>query len=106
MPRNAIRDPPIHNLDSPPHILIRSQGKKNLSTINTYTLHVLARATRVLTVARSAALPMRPGGTLAPVSTISFWKADSSCGVLSLSALEPPVVISDGNHPAQIQYES
>jgi hypothetical protein len=47
---------------------------------------------------------MRPGGTLAPVSIISFRNADSSCGVLSLSAFEPPVVISDGNHPTHNQH--
>jgi hypothetical protein len=53
-----------------------------------------------LTLARSSGLPMRPGGTRAPIPAISCWKAESSCEVLSLLSSEPPVVISEGNHPS------
>ena len=49
---------------------------------------------------------MRPGGTLAPMPTISCWNAAASCVLLSFLSSEPPVVISEGNHPTIIRHQT
>lgn len=51
------------------------------------------------TLAKSSALPMRPGGTRAPTFRISCWNAESSWAVLSFLSSEAPVVISEGYQP-------